>query len=148
MNRKNFLTLAAMIGGTVGLLALAMPEWVLQAKGITSEPAAVWVRQVGVLLMATAGAAAAVRAHAGSPTLAVLLWANAFIQLGLLAVEAVAWAAGTLPALSGVLPNGIVHLLLAAGFAWHGQGVKSEMTQSDCGVTRPGTPRPPPIQRR
>ena len=53
-----------------------------------------------------------------SATLRAVLVGNALLQLGLLPVELLAWRAGVISQVSGIVPNSVLHLLLAGGFAW------------------------------
>ena len=57
------------------------------------------------------------RTHADSPTMRVLMLGNLLVQLGLLATEVLGYASGAITKLSGVMPNSLLHLVLAAGFA-------------------------------
>lgn len=83
-----------------------------------SAAADVWMREVGVLLVCIGVIAGLVRKHADSPTMRVLMLGNLLVQLGLLATEVLAYANGVITKLSGVMPNSILHLLLATGFAY------------------------------
>lgn len=119
MNRKIFLTLAAVIALGVGSVALLFPADLLASKGtVPSVAANVWMREVGVLLLSLGVIAGLVRGHADSPTLKALMLGNLLVQLGLFLTEVVGYANGVITKLSGVLPNSVLHLLLAAGFAY------------------------------
>lgn len=117
--RSAFLAVAAAIACAVGAVALITPTVLLDAKGVTDGAAAVWMREVGALLLAVGCLAFAVRHHAPSPTLRAVLWTNAALQLALLPIEPLAYHAGVITRLAGIAPNTVVHVLLAAGFAWH-----------------------------
>jgi hypothetical protein len=120
MKRTTFATVASVIALAVGSMALLFPAVLLESKGIVRNAAAeVWVREVGVLLLVAGALLFHVRSHADTPTLKALYLGNLALQLGLLAIEPVAWWHGTIPSLVGIVPNTLVHLLLAAGFAHH-----------------------------
>ena len=120
MNRSVFLTLASFIALGVGVLASASPAMLLESKGVAPRAAAEgWVRQVGVILVAIGMAAFAIRRHPDSPTLRAFLWANAVLQIGLLPIEVVAYSQGVITRLAGIVPNTVLHAVLAAGFAWY-----------------------------
>lgn len=119
MQQKTFLTVAAAIALIVGAIAVLFPAALLASKGtLPSAAADVWMREVGVLLVCIGVIASLVRNHADSPTLRVLMLGNLLVQLGLFATEALAYASGVITKLSGVMPNSILHLLLATGFAY------------------------------
>jgi len=121
-----FLTVAATIAVVVGLVALVAPDAMLAMKGVAGDTAAtVWMRQVGVLLLATGVTAALVRRHPDSPTLRAVLVGNALLQLGLLPIEPLAYAQGVIPNLAGIVPNTVVHIVLAAGFVVHARAVRT-----------------------
>jgi hypothetical protein len=120
--RMRFLTFAAVVALGVGSFALIAPEAFLASKGIAANPAAaVWMREVGVALVAIGFIAWCVRGHAASATLRAFLWGNALLQGLLLPVEILAYLQGTIPMLAGIVPNSILHVLLGLGFlicAW------------------------------
>lgn len=119
MNRKFFLTIAAAIAMGVGSVALLFPAELLASKGVAPNPATnLWMREVGVLLTSIGVIAGLVRRHADSSALKALMLGNLLVQLGLFAIEAVGYHNGVITKLSGVMPNLILHVLLAAGFAY------------------------------
>lgn len=118
MNRKTFLTLAGAIAMAVGTAAICYPADLLASKGtVPSAAANVWMREVGVLLLGIGIMASLVRKHPDSPTMKALMLGNLLVQLGLLATEVAGYATGVITRLSGVVPNSVLHLLLALGFA-------------------------------
>jgi len=119
MKRSTFLTLAATIALAVGAFALFAPAVLLASKGVSSVAASVWTREVGVLLLAVGATALMVRNHEDSPTLRAFLMGNAAIQIGLFPIEILAYREGTITILSGIVPNSIIHLCLAAGFIYY-----------------------------
>jgi hypothetical protein len=119
MTRKTFLTVGSLIALGVGLLALVAPDLLLASKGVSGTAPAVWTREVGVALIAVGATAFAVRGHDDSPTLRAFLYGNLAIQLGLLPIEPLAWHAGVITSLAGIVPNTVAHLLLAAGFSYY-----------------------------
>lgn len=125
-SRSLFLKAAACIAWAAGAFALAAPSVLLATKGVTSSAAQVWVREVGVLLIALGVMAFMVRHHEDSPTLRAVLVGNALVQLGLLPIEVFAYHWGVIGMLPGIVPNSIVHGLLALGFVYHAARVKPE----------------------
>jgi hypothetical protein len=101
----------------VGSVALFVPDVLLSTKGVVGNAAAtVWMREVGVMLVAVGFIAWCVRDQPDSPTMRAFLWGNALLQLLLLPVEILAYGQGTITNLSGIVPNSILHLLLGLGF--------------------------------
>jgi hypothetical protein len=126
MKRKTFLSLVSVIAAAVGTLALAAPAALLDSKGVLPAAATkVWVREVGVLIVALGIMAFLVRGAADSPTLRAFLIGNALVQLGLFPIEILAASAGVLTRVSGIVPNSILHLILAVGFLHFARGVAS-----------------------
>jgi hypothetical protein len=119
LTRKLFLTIAAIIALAVGSMAFLLPATVLASKGIVLNTGAeVWMREVGVLLIGLGILVLMVRNHADSPTLRAVLIANMLVQLGLLPIEITAYAQGVIPDITGIIPNSVVHVILAIGFAY------------------------------
>lgn len=117
MKRTTFLTFAALTASAVGLAAITVPEQFLAGKGVTDDPGAVvWMREVGVLVLASGVVAFLVRKHADSPTLRAVLVGNALVQLGLFPIEILAYRSGVITKLGGIVPNSILHLVLAGAF--------------------------------
>jgi hypothetical protein len=108
----------------VGVFALFAPVALLASKGVSSTAASVWTREVGVLLVAIGVIVFSVRNHADSPTLQAVLNGNAIVQLGLLPIEVLAYREGTITQLSGIVPNSVLHLCLAAGFLYYATTMK------------------------
>ncbi len=48
-----------------------------------------------------------------------MLVGNLIVQIGLFAIEVLAFIAGTIPLLSGIIGNSVLHVLLATGFAYY-----------------------------
>jgi hypothetical protein len=117
MSRKIFLTLVSLIALAIGAFALFFPMLLLDSKGVAaSAAAAVWVREVGVAIVAAGVAAFLLRDLPDSPALRAFLIANVLLQLGLFPIELLAYHQGVITKASGVVPNSILHLLLAFGF--------------------------------
>ncbi|MFM9900044.1 MAG: hypothetical protein ACKVOT_03455 [Polaromonas sp.] len=121
MNRKLFLTIAAVVAALVGALALLAPAFLLATlKGAVPNPAAlVMARTTGLLLLTVGLMAFLVRNHGDSPTMAAVLAANLFLQLGLIPMDPVAYLNGAFTTLGSFAPNTVIHVLLATGFAYH-----------------------------
>ena len=121
MTRTLFLSIASIIALLVGLFAGAFPEVLLASKGVAvSDAAIVWVRQVGVALIGIGAIAFAIRKHADSETMRAFLLGNALHQLLLAPIEVIAYQQGIITKLEGIVPNTIVHVMLASGFLWFG----------------------------
>ena len=125
MSRTLFLTLAAAVALAVGATATLFPAALLASKGtVPSLAANVWMRETGVLLLCLGLMAVLVRRQPDSPTLRAVLLANLLAQLDLLATEWLAWANGVITQLAGLLPNTVLHVLLAAGFAHYARRMR------------------------
>jgi hypothetical protein len=119
MDRKTFLIISSLIALAVGFFALCAPELLLQSKGIdVNAGTMIWVREVGVMLIAVGFTVFMVRNHADSSTLKALLLGNVVVQLGLLVIEPLAYSAGIITKLAGIAPNTVIHVLLAFGFCY------------------------------
>ena len=117
--RKTFITITALVGVAVGLFALLAPAALMASKGVAADPAAaVWVREVGVLILPLGVLAFLVRAEEDSRALRSVLVANALVHFGLFPIEIAAYRAGVITELSGIVPNSLLHVLLAAGFTY------------------------------
>jgi len=120
MKRHVFLTIAALIALTVATLALLWPAHLLHGKGVAPSAAAeVWIREVSVLLIALAVLVLMVRKHDDSPTLRAVLVFNMLVQLGLFPIEIAAYLDGVITRGWGIVPNSVLHLVLAACFAYY-----------------------------
>jgi hypothetical protein len=120
IHRKTFLTIASLVALLVGIFALGAPDVLLQSKGVQVQAGtSVWVREMGVMLIAVGVTAFRVRHHADSLTLKAVLMGNVIVQLGLLVIEPMAYAAGTITKLAGIVPNTVIHVLLATGFYYY-----------------------------
>ncbi len=126
MKRSTFLTLAALSAAAVGAAAITIPEQFLAGKGVVDDPGAVvWMREVGVLILASGVVAFLVRCHDDSPTLRAVLVGNALVQLGLFPIEIAAFRAGVITKLGGIVPNSVLHLVLAAAFLHYARAVRT-----------------------
>jgi hypothetical protein len=117
MGRKWFLTVVAVIAIAVGLFALLAPAALLASKGVAASAAGdLWAREMGVAILSSGVAAFLMRSHADSASLRAFLVANAVLQLGLFPIEIAAYSAGVVTKASGIVPNEVLHLVLASGF--------------------------------
>jgi hypothetical protein len=131
MTRKLFLSIVAFIAVAVGSFALFAPALLLEGKGVLpSAAASVWVRQAGVLIMASGIMAFLVRGHADSPTLRAFLIGNAVLQLGIFPIEIFAYTQGIITKVSGIVPNEVLHLVLAAGFLYYAAKVREPASRA------------------
>ena len=119
MSRKTFLSVSAVVATAVGLFALLAPAALLASKGVSpSASAAVWVREVGVLLIALGTTAFLVRGESDSKSLRGFLFGNAIVHVGLLPIEISAYSENVITRLAGIVPNSALHVLLAGGFLY------------------------------
>jgi hypothetical protein len=118
VQRPLFLTFSSAVALAVGSFALALPQVLLESKGVAlpNEAAVVWVRELGVAIFALGVMLFLVRRHAESPTLRAFLYGNALLQLGLLPIEIAAHQERVLTRVSGIVPNSLLHVVLALGF--------------------------------
>jgi hypothetical protein len=141
MTRKLFLSIVGLLALAIGSFALSAPALLLEAKGVSpSEAANVWVREVGLSIIALGLVTFLARGDRDSPTLRAFLIGNAVLQVGLFPIEIVAYAQGVITEISGVLPNSILHLLLAAGFIYFAARIKtpaSDRPASELELHRP-----------
>jgi hypothetical protein len=115
-----------MIALGVGVFALLQPALLLQSKGIVSNAAAnVWMQETGIALVSIGITAFLLRGEPDSPTLRAFLIGNTVLQLGLLTIEIMAFAAGVITKLAGVAPNSLLHVVLAMGFAYFAASMKA-----------------------
>lgn len=125
MKRKTFLTLVSAIAMFVGVISIFAPAVLLESKGVLTNPAAnVWARELGISLVSIAFIAFAIRDQPDSPTMKAFLLGNAILQIGLLPIEIIAFANGTLTKLSGIVPNSLLHIGLGAAFCFYASNVR------------------------
>lgn len=117
MPRSFFLTLVGAVGLAIGLLATFFPETVLAIKGVALNPVTgVWVREVGVSIVAVSVIVLLVRRSPDTPTLRAVLWGNALLHAGLLPIEIAAFHDGVITRVDGIVPNSILHVAFGIGF--------------------------------
>src|SRR4051812_28755633 len=116
--RSTFLTFSAAVAVGVGCFAVMLPRALLESKGVVlpNDAAAVWVRELGVAVFALGVMLFLVRKHADTPTLRAVLYGNALVQLGLLPIEIAAQHERVLTRVAGIVPNSLLHVVLAFGF--------------------------------
>jgi hypothetical protein len=114
-----FLATAGAIGLTIGAVATFRPKLVLVGKGVRPDDApAIWVREVGVLIMALSLLLVLVRSEPASPAVRAILWSNALAHVGLFPIELVAWHRGAIPRLGGIVANSVLHVGFALTFVF------------------------------
>jgi hypothetical protein len=122
MNRQSFLTFSSVVALAVAVLALCFPRSLLTGKGVVPTPALlVWVREVGALILAAGVTSLLVRKAPDSVAMLGVLVGNAVLHVALLPIEVVAFGQGVIRCLAGVIPNSLVHVVLASGYiiyAW------------------------------
>ena len=126
MARRSFLTFSSVVAFAVAVFALGFPRGLLAGKGVTPDAALlVWVREVGALILAAGVTTFLVRKAPDSEALRGVLIGNAVLHLALLPIELVAFSQGIISKLGGVVPNSVLHLALAVGFALHASRVQA-----------------------
>lgn len=127
MSRRTFLTIVATLGLVIGLVALCFPAVLLASKGVLPELApSVWVREVGVLILALSTMLLLVRGQPDTPAMRAVLWGNAIVHGGLLPIEILAWHGGVITRLDGIVPNSVLHVLVAIGFVFFARRVNTQ----------------------
>ena len=117
MTRELFLTSSSIVALLVGSCAVVIPSKFLASKGVTVTPAVVvWMREVGVLIFAAGVMGFLARSEPDSRMMRAFLVGNGLMQLGLLPIELIALKRGVITRLSGVVPNSVLHAVLATGF--------------------------------
>lgn len=130
MTRRSFLLVTAVIGFLVGTCALLLPGEFLASKGVAPLPAPmVWMREVGVLILALGTMAYLARNEPDSPLMRAFLIGNAIVHAGLFPVELIALERGVITRLAGVAPNTVLHVVLAAAFLFYASRVESRATR-------------------
>ena len=120
MSRKLFLTITSIIASAIGCIALFFPSILLESKGVLSNAGTtVWMRETGLLILATGITAFLVRSHDLSSTLKAFFAGNIIIQTGLFFIELIAFYCGVITKLSGLAPNLILHATLAFCFLYY-----------------------------
>ena len=113
MNFKILMIVLSSIASLVGIAAVTRPVPFLESKGAKVTPVAViWMRQVGVLILAQGITSFLLRNQPSSPAVRAFLVGAAVTQLGLLPIEIVAYRRGDLTKLSGIVPNSVLHAVL------------------------------------
>lgn len=125
MKRSTFLGLVGGLGLVIGVIAMLAPSVMLAGKGVApGGAAAVWMREVGVLISAFAVIGLLVRRDPDSSSMRALLWGNALLHVGLFPIEILAWHAGIITRLDGIVPNSIFHVVVASGFVFFARQVR------------------------
>jgi hypothetical protein len=126
-HRSMFLTLTSAVALAVGGFAFALPRTLLESKGIAlpNEAAVIWVREVGVAIFALGVIMFLVRRHGASPTLRAFFFGSAIVQLGLLPIEIGAYHDRVITHLSGIVPNSVLHIVLASSFLVFAAGMRT-----------------------
>jgi hypothetical protein len=118
MKRNHFLTLTSFVALGIGLFALLQPALLLESKGIVLNAGAnVWMQETGMALVAIGVIAFLLRGQPDSPGLRAFFIGNTLLQVGLLWIEINALANGVITKFSGIVPNSVLHVLLASGFS-------------------------------
>jgi hypothetical protein len=119
LSRKTLFVVTAVSACAVGAFTLLAPAVFLASvkQTVPSEAANVMARTTGVLLLALGALNFLVREHPPSPTLRAILAIDLVVQLGLLPIDPLAYAHGVYATPAAFVPNTLLHLALAAGFA-------------------------------
>lgn len=132
MRRNTFLGTVSLVASGVGSVALFAPGLILESKGVLPSAAAdVWVRELGVALIAFGVMTFLMKGQKDSPGLRVLLIGNMVLQIGLLPIEIIAYCQGVITRLSGIVPNEALHLVLACAFGTYAFRVKTAEQEPD-----------------
>jgi hypothetical protein len=120
MQRTSFLGVVTAIALGVGACAVLVPTQFLASKGIQGNPAAaVWMREVGVALLAFGVMALRMRTLPDGPALRAFMLGNAVLQWGLLPIEVLAYQGGVITEFWGMAPNSALHAVLGAAFLYY-----------------------------
>ncbi len=120
MSRKTFLTIVSVIATSIGLFSLFAPSILLGSVKMAEPSAAadVQARTVGILLVAIGLLDFLARKDPDSPSMKAILTANLVLQIGIAPIDPLAYATGAYKTFGSFLPNSILHLVLASGFAY------------------------------
>jgi hypothetical protein len=125
MTRTWFLGLSTLIAFAVASFALGFPDALLVGKGVVPSPATVvWVREVGVLILASGVTTLLSRRAPDSLALRGVLVGNAVVHFGLFPIELLAFNQGVISEFAGVAPNSLLHLVLSSGFVFYARRVR------------------------
>lgn len=131
MSRKTFLIIIPFIAMTIGSIALFFPALFLESKGVTNNPAAaVWMSQVGILLLATGLILFLTRNTVDYNVLKSIFIGNILIQVGLLVIELIAYNKGIITEVSGIIPNCVFHVILTCGFVYYTLQINKEIRKN------------------
>jgi len=138
MHRKTFLTFASLVPMLVGALALFAPAvLIVVVKGAETNGAAeVMARTVGVLLLSIGLVTFLVRGDSDSPTLRAVMIGNLVIQLALMPIDPLAYANGVFVGLGSFVPNTLLHLGLAAAFAYYLRAMHRSLASGSAVLTQ------------
>lgn len=126
MHREIFLTVMGAVGLLVGSVALFKPAALLAGKGVSAEGApSVWMRQTGVLILATSVVVLLLRGSPDSDALRAVLWGNALLHALMFPIEVVAWRKGIITRLSGIVPSSLLHVAACVGFTFFALRISS-----------------------
>lgn len=118
MTRQTFLTFAAMVACTIGLIAALSPMTLLveMKTAEPSETGIVMARTAGVFLFSFGILNFLSRKDGPSATMKNLLLANAVLQLLILPIDPMAYVLGVYGSVMSFVPNTVLHLVLLFGF--------------------------------
>ena len=121
MHRRTFLTIVAISASSIGVVTLLIPgPFLEQVKAaLPSETANVMARTVGIPLLTIGVLDFMVRDHEDSPTLRAVFIANLLLQIGIIPIDPLAYFSGVYTTLGAFVPNTVLHLALAGGFAYY-----------------------------
>jgi hypothetical protein len=133
MSRKTFLTIASSIPIAIGLFAFTAPGVLIGTVKLAapSDVANVMARTVGLLLMTFGFLNFLVRGDDDSPTLRSILVADLVLQVGILPIDPLAYLYGVYGTAGSFVPNTIIHLLLAGGFAYYLVNMKPQSVSAN-----------------
>lgn len=120
MKRQTFLTIAAVVGALFAVVMLASPSKMMEnVGGQPNDTTNVVLQVVGVMLFSISVMTFLARKDGGSIALRAILIGSILMHLVSLPIDWIAFQAGTLTQLSGIIPGTIVHVILAVGFIYY-----------------------------
>jgi len=124
MKRSIFLVITALLGLLIGVFCLFFPEKMAEGFGITATPLIImFFREAGAFNLGIGYLNFAVRNHADSKTMKVVLLFNMVYHVLILPANVYGWSSGIMTA-GQMGPAFVIHLLLAIGFLVYALKVK------------------------
>jgi hypothetical protein len=131
MSRQIFLTFAAFVACTIGVIAAVFPMTLLvdMKSAVPDDTGLVMARTAGIFLLSFGVLNFLARGDADSATMTNLLLANALLQLLILPVDPLAYALGIYGSVMSFIPNTILHVGLLFGFLYYWREARSRRNE-------------------